>query len=335
MGGENSASIAAELTTNGSSPRGRGKRHHLSRDRIRLRLIPAWAGKTKPLPIAVNGLTAHPRVGGENVLEEIGGDVERGSSPRGRGKRRRSPPSARLSRLIPAWAGKTIYISGCSRIYQAHPRVGGENRDDDIRVGHEVGSSPRGRGKLRSRRLAAMSFGLIPAWAGKTVGRGRGRAERGAHPRVGGENVLEEIGGDVERGSSPRGRGKPGCTMRRARCIGLIPAWAGKTRRYVPARPQRTAHPRVGGENPNSTASAWRASGSSPRGRGKLIGVPIREGISRLIPAWAGKTNVSSVRALAAAAHPRVGGENSGDRLSPGRAAGSSPRGRGKLSVRS
>ena len=51
----------------------------------------------------------------------------------------------------------------------------------------------------------------------------------------------------------------------------------------------------------------------------------------RLIPAWAGKTYCRSCPSSAAAAHPRVGGENELLSLGHDPVAGSSPRGRGKL----
>ena len=51
--------------------------------------------------------------------------------------------------LIPAWAGKT----GNDRVEviggQAHPRVGGENLAEQGWDVYALGSSPRGRGKLR------------------------------------------------------------------------------------------------------------------------------------------------------------------------------------------
>ena len=49
-----------------------------------------------------------------------------------------------------------------------------------------------------------------------------------------------------------------------------------------------------------------------------------------LIPAWAGKTPAVSMLYARVPAHPRVGGENTKTRMSPGLTVGSSPRGRGK-----
>ena len=52
--------------------------------------------------------------------------------------------------------------------------------------------------------------------------------------------------------------------------------------------------------------------------------------MSGLIPAWAGKTAPGLGVAGRSTAHPRVGGENRPGVNTPGRAVGSSPRGRGK-----
>ena len=113
-----------------------------------------------------------------------------------------------------------------------------------------VGSSPLTRGKLDVGDVQPPRGGLIPAHAGKTPRGSRGPAVRPAHPRSRGENVLEEIGGDVEKGSSPLTRGKPGRKSVLAVMMGLIPAHAGKTR-----PPVRTVR---------------RVRGSSPLTRGKL-----------------------------------------------------------------
>ena len=91
------------------------------------------------------------------------------------------------------------------------------------------------------------------------------------------------------------------------------------------------AHPRVGGENHLPGFVDAGDGGSSPRGRGK----PEHQGhdwqAAGLIPAWAGKTRLGTAFVSSAAAHPRVGGENTSLRISDASVPGSSPRGRGKL----
>ena len=70
-----------------------------------------------------------------------------------------------------------------------------------------------------------------------------------AHPRVGGENPLASTWRRAPAGSSPRGRGKLVVVCVRCLRIGLIPAWAGKTKDGAGVTSTPRAHPRVGGEN--------------------------------------------------------------------------------------
>ena len=98
-------------------------------------------------------------------------------------------------------------------------------------VGHLTlwGSSPRVRGKPVSTAHAAGAGGLIPACAGKTCISPVLLAAPRAHPRVCGENRLEEFAVTPAPGSSPRVRGKHRYRLKLAIHGGLIPACAGKT----------------------------------------------------------------------------------------------------------
>ena len=131
-----------------------------------------------------------------------------------------------------------------------------------------------------------------------------------AHPRVGGENPAAQEAASLTRGSSPRGRGKHCFISIARRRDRLIPAWAGKTNRSFLAHSGAAAHPRVGGENVHSRATRACTQGSSPRGRGKRASRASRPVEGRLIPAWAGKTQLEQVLEESETAHPRVGGEN-------------------------
>ena len=137
-----------------------------------------------------------------------------------------------------------------------------------------------------------------------------GRAARSAHPRVGGENLLPCYEALKTYGSSPRGRGKHWGIMCCRMVAGLIPAWAGKTKHYLPSYLYYWAHPRVGGENGEATVQGGGMVGSSPRGRGKPVGGALYALCPRLIPAWAGKTYFLFDSQGVFTAHPRVGGEN-------------------------
>ena len=235
-----------------------------------------------------------------------------GSSPRGRGKRRRRRPADPPHGLIPAWAGKTHCTLGGIGSAWAHPRVGGENQGDRIFDRSDNGSSPRGRGKPGVVDRDLNPIRLIPAWAGKTrLPRLRSRRRR-AHPRVGGENSWSPTRARIVTGSSPRGRGKRADDGDAAALGGLIPAWAGKTGDSRPHPAVPPAHPRVGGENLGRPGMRLRRRGSSPRGRGKPRRRLSPRRLFRLIPAWAGKTWAWLLRARPPPAHPRVGGENPG-----------------------
>ena len=208
--------------------------------------------------------------------------------------------------------------------------MGGENRSRRRGSGGRSGSSPRGRGKLRSWLLASVGGRLIPAWAGKTSPRLYQRRGTWAHPRVGGENACTSADRASSTGSSPRGRGKLGLEDGGGGLHRLIPAWAGKTPPTWETCQTTQAHPRVGGENGGNSGDHEEDRGSSPRGRGKPTTAPPAIQAVRLIPAWAGKTlrRRSFIRHLPA--HPRVGGENMQAAMQLTRDNGSSPRGRGK-----
>ena len=154
----------------------------------------------------------------------------------------------------------------------------------------DPGSSPRGRGKRQAHGLRDADEGLIPAWAGKTMPPRSLRPPARAHPRVGGENQTRWFVSPSPLGSSPRGRGKRGETLAGAGLIGLIPAWAGKTRPRREGSSGPRAHPRVGGENAARVEARSGSAGSSPRGRGKLTSPFTHSLRTGLIPAWAGKT---------------------------------------------
>ena len=196
---------------------------------------------------------------------------------------------------------------------------------------HGAGSSPRGRGKPKAPKTVKLTVRLIPARAGKTPWTASLSISRPAHPRAGGENAINSMGAGIAEGSSPRGRGKPYGLDSQLALSGLIPARAGKTPSTASLSTSRPAHPRAGGENRMSLIAWSRATGSSPRGRGKLVPWPAYHSAARLIPARAGKTDGRSDGRDPGAAHPRAGGENGASWPDQASDYGSSPRGRGKL----
>ena len=149
-----------------------------------------------------------PARGGENLAFSDECDLAEGSSPRVRGKRDPGPLSVESPGLIPACAGKTY--RGYLALVQswAHPRVCGENVRSSLPLRRLHGSSPRVRGKQTKPERSVGVVGLIPACAGKTVDPVGCLVQKGAHPRVCGENHLPPRQNRRRPGSSPRVRGK-------------------------------------------------------------------------------------------------------------------------------
>ena len=193
--GENDVGAPHRRGRVGSSPRVRGKPILRKTRPLRLGLIPACAGKTSTRWSLDDIDTAHPRVCGENHRGRRQDRHPRGSSPRVRGKLDPRTGATTVSGLIPACAGKTPRSTTTSCPAAAHPRVCGENKDEEQAALPTPGSSPRVRGKLCDVILGPSYGGLIPACAGKTMGHVGEVDDDPAHPRVCGEN---------RRGRGPR-----------------------------------------------------------------------------------------------------------------------------------
>ena len=149
-------------------------------------------------------------MGGEKIVAVPEKESLEGSPPRRRGK------AARRGRR--------------GRVIRDHPRVGGEKRNQCSGFSGLQGSPPRRRGKETVQAIFEGDKGITPAWAGKRRSQGAAALQSGDHPRVGGEKPeLRGYDGKVV-GSPPHGRGKAGRHGVAVSCIGITPAWAGKSR---------------------------------------------------------------------------------------------------------
>ena len=170
----------------------------------------------------------------------------------------------------PRARGKHAANTGGDGFFGEHPRVRGENPYCWVFGLRVSGTSPRARGKL--------GHSPTPPKAS------------GEHPRVRGENLTALETTFEEAGTSPRARGKP------AKLYGLdtpgrnIPACAGKTSLPHLWGSSFSEHPRVRGENEPDKYCLMNKHGTSPRARGKLVGLRIPRPHARNIPACAGKT---------------------------------------------
>ena len=263
-------------------------------------------------------------MGGEHSQYCASAHTPAGSSPRGRGTLDCGGRSHSGRRFIPAWAGNTTDPSPGLPACAVHPRVGGEHRSAHRRPLSSSGSSPRGRGTLHGPILRAVPQRFIPAWAGNTPTVWRSTSDSPVHPRVGGEHPVFDHMTAITSGSSPRGRG-----TRAIQC-----SLSGSCTSPGAQRSRTTVHPRVGGEHSVDVGFRRQVGGSSPRGRGTHDPGPLERIRQRFIPAWAGNTRSRPRYAESRPVHPRVGGEHRISSPFDWPQAGSSPRGRGTLSMR-
>ena len=139
------------------------RRHHRRR-----RIIPARAGQTQSHHGGLRPGTDHPRACGANAATCFSRSASAGSSPRVRGKRRRSTLFHDSIRIIPARAGQTHDDTRRGQEKTDHPRACGANIITKVINGNNVGSSPRVRGKRLSECLWVLALRIIPARAGQT-----------------------------------------------------------------------------------------------------------------------------------------------------------------------
>ena len=105
-----------------------------------------------------------------------------------RGKPRHIRRNSNWLRNIPAYAGKTHSPGNVRGGWEEHPRVCGENLENELALIKVDGTSPRMRGKLLGKKPVIGGFRNIPAYAGKTGSISHALRHAQEHPRVCGEN---------------------------------------------------------------------------------------------------------------------------------------------------
>ena len=236
-------------------------------------------------------MRVHPRACGGNGFYFAAPHLDKGPSPRVRGKRpgrdtgHISPgPSPRVrgklplraSRVavigsIPARAGETHFGQLQFLSQRVHPRACGGNPGARRCARAAAGPSPRVRGKPGPGDRDLGDGGSIPARAGET----RWFRSRW-HLR--------------STGPSPRVRGKLRRCLSRDDVCGSIPARAGETPGRLVSGSGARVHPRACGGNSVTLRPGQRLKGPSPRVRGKQTGFGIGPRSDGSIPARAGET---------------------------------------------
>ena len=124
-------------------------------------------------------------------------------------------------------------------------------------------------------------------------------------------------------------RGTRKCRARVVFSDGIIPAYAGNTSSSCTYLPSYGDHPRVCGEHTIQAVLRGVRMGSSPRMRGTLHIITVRQDRCGIIPAYAGNTYRSAGSLPWPWDHPRVCGEHTSAPTMAKCAEGSSPRMRG------
>ena len=107
--GEHDSMTSSAIRAFGSSPHTRGARDALRRRRDGGWIIPAYAGSTATKNMIIACVWDHPRIRGEHPLETPGFRDGMGSSPHTRGARPPQVDGHQESRIIPAYAGSTLW----------------------------------------------------------------------------------------------------------------------------------------------------------------------------------------------------------------------------------
>ena len=131
------------------------------------RIIPAYAGKSMLINTYGTPDKDHPRLRGEKSDIPTPSMLYKGSSPLTRGKGDDCFPRLVVSRIIPAYAGKSPLSGGPEGPVRDHPRLRGEKPKIFVPSDKPRGSSPLTRGKVNDLKSTYLAPGIIPAYAGK------------------------------------------------------------------------------------------------------------------------------------------------------------------------
>ena len=186
------------------------------------------------------------------------------------------------------------------------------------------------RGKGPNKIPTHKGARITPAYAGKRLPLLDYSPACWDHPRVCGEKNCLQLRITEAMGSPPRMRGKVTPSRCSWACIGITPAYAGKSptakQRGIPGRD----HPRVCGEKPAHAQKLSHCEGSPPRMRGKGGQRVAKRTSLGITPAYAGKRKEPTGAPAGRRDHPRVCGEKPAVDGKKNPCRGSPPRMRGK-----
>ena len=220
-----------DFVNDGSSPLARGLPRERADRRDPHRIIPARAGFTPSRPAGTPPPGDHPRSRGVYTVTGPAMRSSAGSSPLARGLPRSAPTPPPRRRIIPARAGFTASSAMASISWWDHPRSRGVYGQSPSPRWRRRGSSPLARGLRRRVVAGGQHPRIIPARAGFTAARDRGRGQLPDHPRSRGVYAQPWPPRRRRRGSSPLARGLLAILCGECSAWRIIPARAGFTAR--------------------------------------------------------------------------------------------------------
>ena len=160
-------SMTLAQSSEGTSPRVRGKPASRFRTSSINRYIPACAGEASTTSSGMVRPKVHPRVCGGSCNPDQSASRSIGTSPRVRGKPHRAPALPDRAGYIPACAGEALVANNSALFLWVHPRVCGGSFWRLVGCPDFSGTSPRVRGKRFLRFRCEGQNGYIPACAGE------------------------------------------------------------------------------------------------------------------------------------------------------------------------
>ena len=152
------------------------------------------------------------------------------------------------------------------------------------------GSPPPMRGKACVPEAITAAPRITPAYAGKSPHVPKNVVTTVDHPRLCGEKRKRLASRQLDAGSPPPMRGKVSCQTCSSCHLRITPAYAGKSIDPLTSEEYHSDHPRLCGEKCLLAFRRTFSKGSPPPMRGKG-GSCLRQGaLSRITPAYAGKS---------------------------------------------
>ena len=211
--------------------------------------------------------------------------------------------------ITPAYAGKSLAVGRWANGGRDHPRLCGEKHRQQICCNHTSGSPPPMRGKGDYKKEEWNAFRITPAYAGKSLPHSPCASSSRDHPRLCGEKAEQRWKICRILGSPPPMRGKEAADGSTITARRITPAYAGKSLQVCRSLAFDRDHPRLCGEKFQSVHRWTFFIGSPPPMRGKAKAVALDKDLSRITPAYAGKSALIPAAVFLFWDHPRLCGE--------------------------